>query len=184
MRVLTQPGTPLQPRRLSAWADASDELRLCLPQGADLLEGLRDALKARGVMHAAVTFSAARFDRFSYLTGQPDHSGERAATYGAPTDLDGPVDLIGANAIVGCDGAGVALVHCHAVVVDRDGRVHGGHVPPGSGRLGRGGAVAWVAVLDGAGFRVAYDSETNYPIFGPVDLTPSAAPDMTERRTR
>ena len=170
MRTLTQPGPPLQPRRLIAWAEAGGEFRVTLAEGDDLLNGLRATLAAASVSQAAVTVSSAVFSQFSYLTGQEDASGARVATYGAPTHLEGPVQLIGANAILGSDAEGKALVHCHAVVVDRAGTVHGGHLPPGACILGAGGAVAWAAALKGSGFGVAYDSETNYPLFGPVAL--------------
>jgi len=168
MRTLEQPGRALEPRRFYAMAAAGEELRVLLPKGSDLLEGLVSALDARGIRDAAVTFTAATFERIAYLTGQPDHSGERAATYGAPTVLEGPVLLLGANGILGRDANGKALLHCHAVMVDTQGTVHGGHLPPGQCLLGPGGAVARVTVLTGGGFQVGFDPETNYSIFQPA----------------
>jgi len=168
MRILEQPGPASEPRRLYAMAEAEAELRIALPEGADLLEGLVSVLEARGICDAAVSFTAASFARIAYLTGQPDHSGKRVATYGAPTILEGPVMLLGANGILGRDLQGKALLHCHAVMVDSGGKVHGGHLPPGECLLGPGGAVARVTVLTGGGFQVGFDTETNYPIFQPA----------------
>ena len=67
---------------------------------------------------------------------------------------------------------GGTLLHCHAVVVDRDGRIHGGHLPPGVCTAGAEGLTALVTALDGAGFQAAYDAETNYPIFQPATAAP------------
>ncbi len=173
VRTLVQPGTPLQPRRILEWAEAASDLRVTLAGGQDLLLGLTQALETREVRHAAVQVLAADIARMAYLTGQADATGQRAATYGAPTWLEGPVTLLGANGILGPGPGGETLLHCHAVVVDAAGRLHGGHLPPGDCRLGPGGATAIAAPLMGAAFAAAYDSETNYPLFQPVRLAAS-----------
>jgi predicted DNA-binding protein with PD1-like motif len=167
VRTLTQPGAPLQPRRLLEWAAPTQDLRVHLAAGQDLLRGLVAALARRGVAHAAVQVVAGDIARMAYLTGAEDPSGARAATYGPPTWLDGPVTLLGANGILGPGADGDSLLHCHAVVVDAEGRLHGGHLPPGDCLLGADGAVALVTPLREAAFAVAYDSETNYPLFQP-----------------
>jgi predicted DNA-binding protein with PD1-like motif len=171
MRTLSQPGAPLQPRRLLEWAVPATDLRVALAGGQDLLRGLVAALARRGVHHAAVQVLAADIARMAYLTGAEDRSGQRVATYGPPTWLDGPVTLIGANGILGPGPDGDTLLHCHAVVVDAAGRLHGGHLPPGNVRLGAGGAVALATPLRGAAFAAVYDSETNYPLFQPTRLS-------------
>ncbi len=167
MRTLQQPGKPLQPRRLLAWAAPTEDLRVTLARGQDLLRGLVQALGDRGIAHAAVQVISADIARMAYLTGAEDPSGERVATYGPPTWLEGPVTLLGANGILGPGPDGQTLLHCHAVVVDAEGRLHGGHLPPGDCLLGEGGAVALVTPLREAAFAAAFDSETNYPLFQP-----------------
>ncbi len=167
MRTLAQPGEALNPRRLAVSAESGADWRVRLPAGADLLNGLVAALSAQGVRQAAVSILGGCFAQVAYLTGQPDRSGERVATYGEPTHLAGPVMLLGANAILGMNPKDEPLIHCHAVLVDRDGRLHGGHLPPGAALLGGDGAVALVSTLTDGGFKVAYDSETNYPLFHP-----------------
>lgn len=167
MRTLVQPGAALQPRRILEWAAPAVDLRVQLDAGEDLLRGLVAALAARQVTHAAVQVLSADIARMAYLTGAEDETGERVATYGAPTWLEGPVTLLGANGILGPGPDGDTLLHCHAVVVDAEGRLHGGHLPPGDCRLGPGGAVALATPLREAAFAAAFDSETNYPLFQP-----------------
>lgn len=168
MRQLKHPGEASDPRRVVRPLEAGGNLRLRLSEGADLLTGLTEALIARGITDAGLQLVAGDFSDMQYLTGQPDDSGQRVATYGDPTPLTGPVRLIGGNGILGRDAAGEPLLHCHAVVVDREGRVHGGHLPPKVCRLGPAGATALVTIIAGAGFQVAYDAETNYDIFQPA----------------
>ncbi|MBM3572699.1 MAG: DNA-binding protein [Alphaproteobacteria bacterium] len=179
MRVLTQPGPPSAARREAAFGRASAQLRLTLAPGTDLLHGIRDALTSRGVTDAAIALVAGDYAKLSYMTGMVDASGARVATYGAPTALAGPVAVIAGNAFLGRDRSGRLglgpIVHCHAVFVDRDGRVHGGHMVPGACPAGAAGLVLWVTALDGAGFAAEYDAETNYPIFRPITLPAALA---------
>ena len=170
MRTLVQPGAPLQPRRILEWAAEAPDLRVTLTGGQDLLRGLVAALAARGIAHAAVQVIFAEVARMAYLTGAEDPSGQRVATYGAPTWIEGPVTLLGANGILGPGPEGDTLLHCHAVVVDSEGRLHGGHLPPGDVLLGAGGAGAVATPLREAAFVASYDSETNYPLFQPTRL--------------
>lgn len=169
-RLVEQPGAPLLPRRLCEWAEAGTELRLTLGEGADLLPELAKVLSGQDIKSAALQVISGHFDKVSYFTGMIDESGARVATYGAPRALEGPVLLLGANAIFGIGEAGAPLVHCHAVMVDRDGRVHGGHLPLEGCILGSKGAVVIATPLREAGFEVAYDSETNYSLFHPTAI--------------
>jgi len=171
MRTLRQPGAPLQPRRLLEWAAPARDLRVRLAGGQDLLRGLVAALAARDIHHAAVQVLAGEIARMAYLTGAEDPSGARVATYGPPTWLDGPVTLLGANGILGPGPDGDTLLHCHAVVVDARGRLHGGHLPPGDVLLGESGAVALATPLREAAFVASFDSETNYPLFQPTKIS-------------
>ena len=173
-RRVEQPGTPLSPRRICTWAEKAPELRLFLPPGTDLLTDLAKVLTDQGIESAALQMLSGSFEEISYFTGMVDESGARVATYGAPRMLNGPVTLLGANAVFGQGEGAVPLVHCHAVMADAEGRVHGGHLPLEGCILGSDGAVVLVAPLYGGGFEVSYDSETNYSLFHPVSF--AAAP--------
>ncbi len=175
MRTVKQPGPPAKPRLLSVAAGNGGELRLVLQEGEDLLNGLAAALGRAGVVSAAVALAGGRFSRMQYLTGQPCDDGSRVATYGAPTVLEGPVVLLSGNAFLGLDEKGKPIVHCHAVLVDNRGKVHGGHLPPGACVIGRGGVIAHVAAFAGAALHVRHDAETNYPVFHPTVLAAAEA---------
>ena len=169
MRTLVHPGEPEAPRRIGREAVEAGQFRVVLPEGADLLGDATRILVAHGIKNAAIQLVGGSFSSMQYLTGQPDDSGERVATYGAPTTLDGPVQVVGGNAILGRDGAGAPLLHCHAVVVDREGGLHGGHLPAKVCIVGPEGLTLLVSALSGGGFQVAYDAETNYSIFQPAE---------------
>ncbi len=167
-RQIEQPGSVLSPRRICLWAETGPQFRIELPEGSDLLSDLAQILSGQEIESAALQILSGGFRKVSYFTGMVDPSGARVATYGAARELDGPVTLLGANAIFGRGEAGEALVHCHAVMVDREGRIHGGHLPPVGCVLNARGAVVMTSPLEGAGFQVSFDSETNYSLFQPT----------------
>lgn len=171
MRTLRQPGAPLQPRRVLVWGSAAAQLRLEAPPGTDLLTWLAAELERQAMRSAGIALSGGSFERMQYLTGQPDASGARVATYGPPTTVEGAT-LLSGNATFGRGPDGGPLVHCHAVVAGPDGQVHGGHLPPGACTVGADGVVAWATAVEGAEWAVAYDPETNYPIFQPREAAP------------
>lgn len=172
MRVLKQPGPPTSARREAISAREAGQFLVALPEGVDLLHGLRDALLTRGIADAAIQLVGGECAGLSYMTGMADASGARVATYGVPTVLEGPVTVVAGNAFLGLDRSGQLgggpIVHCHAVLVDRDGRIRGGHVVPGACPVGAGGVTLRATAIDGAGFATEYDAETNYPIFRPM----------------
>lgn len=167
MRTLDQPGPASEPRRIAMAVAPGGQFRVTLAEGEDYLTGLTQALADRGVTSAAIQVLGGCFAEMQYLTGQPDDSGQRVATYGAPTLLEGPVTIIGGNAILGHDADGEPLLHSHIVVADNQGQIHGGHVPPEVCPAGPGGVRVLVTVMAGGGFQVAPDEETNYSIFQP-----------------
>ena len=173
MRRLEQPGPASEPRRIARAVTPGGQFRVTLGEGEDYLTGLTRVLAARDIASAAIQVLGGAFASMQYLTGQPDDSGQRVATYGAPTALEGPVKIIGGNAILGHDAEGQPLLHSHIVVVDRQGRIHGGHVPPEVCPAGPGGITALVTAMVDGGFQVGPDEETNYSIFQPESVAAS-----------
>ena len=170
MKTLRHPGPVLEPRRLALWAEGGSDLRIALPAGADLMEGLVAALCGQEVESAGLVILGGTLTRVSFMTGRPDESGNRAATHNGPWDLEGPLTLVGGGAVFGPDQTGRPLLHCHALFSAPDGRVRGGHLRPGLCPLGPQGLQALAQSLEGAAFKVAHDPETNFPIFHPASV--------------
>ena len=167
MRTMTHPGPRQEPRILATTGTAAEDMIVTIPPGADLLTGIRDAARAAGAKGGAAELLGGDLGDLHYFTGGPDPTGKRLATYGEPTPLKAPVMLLSGNAIVGIDAEGEPLVHAHAVMVDRDGQVHGGHLPPGGCTVGKDGVRILLVKHDPAVFKVSDDPETNYAIFHP-----------------
>lgn len=168
MTLIRHPGPERYPRVLVEASAPAAEFRLGLAAGQDLLTGLESALGARGVAGATVALAGGTLAPFSFVTGVPDPTGFRIATHSEPVRLAGPVLLIAGTAIFGHDQEGARKTHCHAVLCDAEGGVRGGHVVAGGCMIGGDGLAAWVTTTGAAAFEVAFDGETNFPIFHPA----------------
>ncbi len=140
------------------------------------MEGLVDALSARGPTQAGVVFLRGTLAAVTFMTGQPDDSGRRAATHAGPWSLEGPLTLLGGCAIVGLGVEDQPVVHCHALFAGPDGGVRGGHLLAGKCPLGDAGLTALTCCPSETGFKIALDRETNFPIFHPLGHLAREAP--------
>jgi len=153
---------------LSVPASNGGELRLVVAEGRDLVCGLIAALNAQGIRSAAITLVGGTLARAQYLTCIPCDDGERVVAYAPPAPIDGPIAIVGGNGFLGVGEGGQPVLHCHAVLVDGAGKVHGGHLPPSQCPVGRGGAIVHAAIIDGATLAIRHDDETNLPVFHPA----------------
>lgn len=174
MRYLTHPGSPSEPRQLTQWASAVQDRLIRLPAGADLMQGLTRTLTSAGFAQAGIVLIEGRLARVSFMTGRPDDSGYRVATHNGPWHREGPLTLLGGGAVLGLDENDAPLLHCHAYFADSTGAVAGGHMRPGECPLAGGGLTALACCPSDAGFKVAFDQETNFPIFHPLNHTRDA----------
>ena len=171
MRYLTHPGAPSEPRQLTQWASGVQDRIVRLQTGADLMQGLTQALTAAGFTQAGIVLIEGSLARTSFMTGRPDNSGYRVATHNGPWSREGPLTLIGGSAVLGLDESDAPLLHCHAYFADVTGAIAGGHMRSGECPLAAGGLTALACCPSGAGFKVAFDRETNFPIFHPLNHT-------------
>ena len=168
-RRVSHPGEEIEPRVLTAvTSEPGRELRLHLPEGMDLLNGLGEVLADQGITTAGVRLGGGSFSKFSYYTGVEDPTGFRVATFSPPNFPPLPVTLAIANVMVGQDEEGKPRSHCHAIFLDGEGNKLGGHLIPGECIIGPGGLVAWATSSGTAGLQASEDPETNFPLLHPT----------------
>lgn len=172
MHFLTHPGPAEEPRQLFQWDEGGRNVRVMIDEGDDLMEGLLTALGEIGASQAGVQLIGGSLASVSFMTGGPDQSGERVATHQGPWRIEGPLALLGGTAMIGLDLAGQAMVHCHALFANGEGKIKGGHLRAGECIAGPGGIEASAVCPGRAGFKAAHDQETNFPIFYPLDQLP------------
>ena len=166
-RAWVHPG-PVQAQRITRCGAAQGRhVRITLPPGATLYDGLVRPLADLGIRNAAINLLGGEFERLVFCVAPPDPTGRVAAAYTDPIDVSGGY-LLEANATLGSTEAGHPLVHCHAGLRDASGRLAGGHLLPNICVVGNGGLTALAVSLDGFEVRVGHDPETTLSLFLPM----------------
>ena len=173
LRTLVHPGPRAEPRLAHVAAQGGRQLRLSLPPGTCLHEGLTQALADAGVHSAAMALVGGDWDEVAYCLPIPDPEGQLMATYGEPTVLRG-ASLLRGSATLGQDAQGLPVIHCHASLTDATGQVHGGHVLTQRSVVGQRPVTVWVSVLDGVSLRLGFDPETRLNMLKPQAVQPFA----------
>ncbi|HEY0297523.1 MAG TPA: DUF296 domain-containing protein [Bordetella sp.] len=176
-RAWTHPG-PVQAQRITRCGAARGRhLRIALPPGASLFDGLVQPLAALGIRNAAINILGGEFEQLVFCVAPPDPTGRVAVAYTDPIDA-GRAYLLGANATLGSNEAGQPMVHCHGGLRDAAGQLLGGHLLPQACMVGRQELIAFAVSLEGFAVQVGYDPETMISLFQPVAL--AGAPDRAE----
>lgn len=163
MRTLVQPG-PVAPDRWVVAGGAPRELRFELRPGMTLHEAVTAPLVAAGFEAGSVAINGGAFSPFRYVRPGPPDGPAHVAYFTAPLAPEGVTQLERAALTFGfADGA--PFLHCHAVWVEPDGAVRGGHILPKETVVVAPGLVtAWG--LREARIETGFDAETNFTLFG------------------
>jgi hypothetical protein len=83
--------------------------------------------------------------------------------------LPGGARIVMGSATLGRTVEGKPIIHCHGVLCNRQGKLHGGHIPTDLCVIGAEGVPAWAGVSMDAGFIVHPDTETGFSLLVPCE---------------
>jgi predicted DNA-binding protein with PD1-like motif len=173
VRHLRHPG-PVEPVRLETMVEASGRaVRIALPAGSSILEGVTGSLASLGITSGTMTLLGGGVRDLHYVLAVPDPTGGRAVAF---TDVIDAVDatLVTGGGTIGLDPAGQPLLHCHALFGGAGREAFGGHLMVDRTIVGEG-TVALVHGFRNIAVAVQPEPEINAPIFRPRAGTPPAA---------
>ncbi|MCK6424151.1 MAG: hypothetical protein L6Q75_03550 [Burkholderiaceae bacterium] len=145
-----------------------------LAPGFSLLDAVRAAFDAEGATSGVARLRGGVFDPWPYVMPALSRSPAHAVYFSERFEARGPIRLQEATITYGRRG-GQPWLHAHVDWRDADGQPHCGHVLPHEAMLTDDSARLDGWALNGAGFEVQPDEETNFSLFRPV-LTPVGMP--------
>ena len=162
MRHIEHPG-PIHPTRVQCAAATVRAADIELPRGALLLQGLADAIHARGTASAVLSLREGTLAPMVFVMPALSDSPEHVAFYSERFEARGAA-RIESGCITFGRRDGQPWLHCHAIWTESDGRRRCGHVLPAESRVDTPLRLE-ACLLDGAAFEVAADAETNFDLF-------------------
>jgi uncharacterized protein len=95
--------------------------------GHDFVQGIEDAFRASGFRSGNLVSCVGSLRQTSFIYIKPKPGGVLGVGYDAPTILEGPLELLSVQGPILFEEDGGVFYHFHGTVMDRDGRVWGGH---------------------------------------------------------
>lgn len=174
MRRIAQPG-PEAPERVVSIAARGRPFRFAVERGLPLLEGVRRGFEAAGFSSGVLSFAGGGLEPLAYVMPALSPSPDHAAFYSDIRRPDGMSRLLSGAMTLG-ERDGAPFFHAHALWIEADGRLSGGHILPEGTTVAEAFEVDAFG-LDGAAFVAAHDPETNFTLLGPAARPSSDRPD-------
>ena len=159
MRSIEQPG-PVHPERIQCALTRLQAVDVQLRQGVSLLDGLADAVREHGVSSAVFSLQGGSFAPLAYYMPALAETSAHVAYFSERFQSAGEAQMNSGSITFGLRD-GQPSLHCHAIWTDASGQQKSGHlIPPDSLVATPMRLQAWM--LEGVGFEVAADAETNF----------------------
>jgi predicted DNA-binding protein with PD1-like motif len=104
----------------------SQAVMIRLEPGIDLIEGIETVCQKLGIESGIITCCIGSLQKAAYFLPVPLEN-KFGSGYGDPNILDGPLELLNGQGMIGKEENGEYFIHLHGVISDKDRHIHGGH---------------------------------------------------------
>jgi len=148
-----------------AAGNLSKVVMLRILPGSDIIEGIEDTCRDLQINSGAITCCIGSLQRASFLIAVPLNN-KIGAGYSEPKTVDGPLEFLSAQGMIGEEEDGGIFVHLHGVLSDRDGEVCGGHLIKGENPVLITCEIM-ISAVEGVRMKRRYDPETEMKLLTP-----------------
>lgn len=135
-----------------------------IPKDIDLMTGIKEVCNAHGVKHGYITSLLGSLKTGRFIYAVPKEGAQLGFVYSEPVNLEGPLELLAGQGLVGLEDTGELSVHLHMLVSDSYMRVFGGHFIEG-GNIIAATAEIVIHEIEDAEFIRSFDEETGFRLF-------------------
>lgn len=135
-----------------------------IPRGVDLITGIKQICKENDIKHGYIPMCIGSLITGRIIYAIPDENAPIGFVYSKPADVEGPLELLYAQGLIGQEDTGELSVHIHMLVSDPNMRVWGGHTVEGGNIVAATGEII-IHELDEAEYIRQFDEETGFRLF-------------------
>lgn len=132
--------------------------------GTDLIRGIEEMRARAGVDCGHILSVIGSLSRATIVYAVSDPAGKIGVRYSDPTGIDGPLELLACQGVIGRSADGGTGIHLHGLMSGPDMTVYGGHfIEDGNPVL----ATAEILIQESRDVRMVRepDEETGFPLF-------------------
>lgn len=132
--------------------------------GTDLMQGIEAVCQQYNVRYGIIVSIIGSLRKAQFIYPLPDKSNIMGIRYSDPVQIEGPIELLSCQGVIGHTVEGDLSIHMHAVISDQNMRVYGGHLlPKGNPVLGTGEIL--IQECNDAKIVREHDEETGFMMF-------------------
>lgn len=135
-----------------------------IPKNTDLLTGIKEVCKSYDISHGYIAslIGSLKNGRFVYAIN--DEKAKMGIRYSDPVLLDGPLEILAGQGIIGLEDTDELSVHLHMLISDEKMRVFGGHFIDGGNDVLVTAEII-IHEIDEVENRRVYDEDTGFLLF-------------------
>ncbi len=131
---------------------------------SDLILGIKRVCVEHQIRQASITTAIGTLSHAELVYVVPDRSSILGVKYVEPTRIEGPLELLSGQGMIGEDDQGELSVHLHGVLSGPDMKLFGGHLVENGNPVLATVEVTIQEIL-GIGMKRSYDRETGFVLF-------------------
>ena len=135
-----------------------------IPPDIDLITGIKEICSEFKIKHGYISMIIGSLDYLTIIYAVPDETRKLNIRYSENTILNGPLELLNAQGLIGIDENSEQSIHAHILVSDRYMRIFGGHLVEGGSKVAATAEIVIHELTDTKYIR-KFDEETGFNLF-------------------
>ncbi|MBP1925907.1 putative DNA-binding protein with PD1-like motif [Sedimentibacter acidaminivorans] len=135
-----------------------------IPRGVDLITGIKEICKEYSIKCGYISMFIGSLESGRFIYAQPGKESKIGFKYSEPVDLEGPLEMLSSQGLIGLDVNGDLSVHLHMLVSDKYMRVYGGHFVEGGNIVAATGEIV-IHEVENVELNRQFDEQTGFELF-------------------
>ena len=135
-----------------------------IPRNVDLITGIKEICSTYGIKHGYISTMIGSLDTGTFIYAIPQEGAKIGFKYSEPVHVEGPLEILSSQGLIGLEDTGELSVHLHMLVSDKYMRVFGGHFTEGGNIVAATGEIV-IHELEDAEFIRSFDEESGFRLF-------------------
>ena len=135
-----------------------------IPPGIDLITGIKEICSEFNVKHGYISMIIGSLEYLTIIYAVPDETKKLNIRYSENTKINGPLELLNVQGLIGIDENSEQSIHAHILVSDRYMRIFGGHLVEGGSKVAATAEIVIHEIKDTKYIR-SFDEETGFNLF-------------------
>lgn len=135
-----------------------------IPRGVDLITGIKEICNEYDIKCGYIALLIGSLDTGRYIYAIPEKQAQIGFAYSEPVDLQGPLEMLSCQGLIGTEDNGELSIHLHMLVSDKYMRVSGGHFVEGGNIVAATGEIV-IHEVESLELHRQFDEQTGFNIF-------------------